>query len=248
MRTESVVAVGFVVLACFGAMTPAAATGTQETPEESFVVDLEADGSATVTVTTTFDLTDTNESDAFQELADDQQVRERFRTNFRDRMQLVASSATNTTGREMSITNATIDFRTVGSTGVVEQSVTWSGLAAVESDTLTLTEPFTSGFAPERTYQLAVPEGYEVTSVAPQQDSQSGHTLTWEAGTDLQGFVAVVEPTDDMGESTTAQPTSEMATTTGMSTDTSSGSGPGLGAGLAGIAVLAGTILIGRRS
>ncbi len=230
MTRRVVVAISLVALVGIGAVTPAAGATTAESPERSFVVDLHEEGSATVTMTATFDLASENESDAFEQLRNDQQARERLRDRFRDRMQGVAASAANATGREMSISDATVDLRTVGSTGVVELSVSWDGLAAVEGDALVLTEPFASGFTPDREFRLSAPDGYAVTSMAPAADSSGGGTATWKAGSSLEGFSVTVEPVD----------TGEPGTTAATGTETSSGDGPGFTAGLA-VAVFLGT-------
>ncbi|MFD1586653.1 PGF-CTERM sorting domain-containing protein [Halorientalis brevis] len=237
MNRSYVVTMAVVALTVFSAVTPAAGATAAESPERSFVVDVHEDGSATVTMTTTFDLASQNESDAFEQLKNDQQARERFRVRFRDRMQRVAADAANATGREMSITDATVDLRTVGATGVVELSVTWDGLAAVEGDTLTITEPFASGFTPDRPLKLIVPDEYAVTSMAPAADSSLDGTATWKAGSPLDGFAVTVEPID-AGES---------GTTAASGTETSSGDGPGFGTGLAITAILGTGYLALRR-
>ncbi|WP_169302419.1 DUF7345 domain-containing protein [Halorientalis salina] len=221
-------------------MTPVASATAQDTTERSFVVDLQEDGSATVTVTTTFDLTDQNETDAFEQLTNDQQARDRFETNFRNRMAGVASDASNETGREMSISDSTIDLRTDGDTGIVELSVTWDGLAAVDGNQLTVSEPFASSFTPDRAFSLHVPDGYEATTVSPSADSRADGTLTWNAGTSLDGFAVTAEQTDGGSESGASEPTSA------STTDDSSGDGPGFGIGLT-ITALLGVGFLARR-
>jgi DNA-binding MarR family transcriptional regulator len=79
-------------------------------------------------------------------------------------------------------------------TGVVTLSVTWDGLAAVEGDTLVVTEPFASGFTPDRTFVLTAPEGYSIATVTPQADTSDEGRATWEPNTDLSGFTVELEP------------------------------------------------------
>ena len=236
------VLIGLVVV---GTVTPVAGA-TQGASEESFAVDLAADGSATVTVTTTFDLTNDNESDAFAELRDDDAASERFRTRFRDRMAGVAADAENATGREMAVTDASIAFRTEGDTGVVEQSVTWTGLAAVEGDRLVVTEPFASGFEPDRQFRVAAPDGYDLDAT-PAPDGTGDGSATWDAGTSLDGFeVTASSPETPMATAT--PPGGGTATDGGTETDggTTAGSGPGFGAALAVLALLSVAALVAR--
>ena len=239
MRGTAVVAAAVVGFVLVSTVTPVAGATAGESPERSFVVDLAADGSATVTMTSTFDLTTANESEAFAELQNDQQARERFRTSFSERMGGVAADAANETGREMSITDSSIDVRTVGDTGVVELSVTWDGLAAVEGDTLTVTEPVASGFEPDRAFRLSVPDDYAVTSVSLEADGSADGTVTWEAGTSLDGFSVTAEETADA--------TTESVTADTSPTGTSGGDGPGFGVGLAVTALLGAGFLAARR-
>lgn len=238
----SLVLIGLVLV---GAVAPVAGA-TQETSQESFAVDLATDGSATVTVTTTFDLTDDNESDAFAELRDDDAARERFRTRFRDRMAGVAGDAENATGREMSVTDASIAFRTEGDTGVVEQSVTWTGLAAVDGDGLVVTEPFASGFEPDRQFRVVAPDGYDLAA-SPAPDATGDGSATWNAGTSLDGFEATASPAE-APTGTATPPGGGTATDGDTATDdgTTAGSGPGFGAALAGLALLSLSALVAR--
>lgn len=217
-------AVALAVGLCLGAVAPAVAAAHQG-PTEGLDVAVAPDGSATVTLVSTYELTDANESDAFERLRNDDQARERLQTRFRDRMARVAADAANATGREMSVTGAAVDLRTVEDTGVVELSVTWEGLAAADGERLTVTEPFASGFQSDRPVRLTVPEGYGVTSATPDPTERDGRTLVWAAGTSLDGFAVSLE---------------EAATRSdGGDGGSSSGSGPGFGAVLALVAVAA---------
>jgi len=236
------VAAAVVGVVLFSTVTPVASAATQETPTESFGIDLQADGSATVTLTTTYDLASANESDAFEQLRNDEQARERFESRFRERMGGVAADASNETGREMAVSGSSIDFRTEGDTGVVELAVTWEGLAAVENDRLVVTEPFASGFAPDREFRLSVPDGYAVTSVTPGAATNADGTVTWDAGTSLDGFSVTAEPTGE-----TAMTTEAPWTTTASPTGTSSGDGPGFGIVLTITALLGAGFLARRR-
>lgn len=243
MHSKSVGIVVVTLVLVVGMVTPVAGATRQETVERGVGVQFHEDGSARMAVTVTFDLDDANESDAFEQLRTDETTREQFRRAFLRGMQVVANDTEATTGREMRVHNATLDVRTVGDTGVVEQSVTWEGLAAVEDESLTVTEPFASGFAPDRPFRLVAPDGYTVASATPGPDEERDGRLTWDAGTSLDGFTVTLEAPPET-TTTDERTTTTSETTAGSPSGTTSGSGPGFGiaaalAGLLAVAALA---------
>lgn len=226
-RRIGTAALAVLVLLASGLAAPAAA---QEAPSPSFVVDLHADGSATVTATFTFDLTSDAERLAFEAFGNDSTAREDLRARFEERLAAVIAAAENRTGRSMAIDDPTIDIRSVGETGVVTVAVDWSGLARSVDGTLVVTEPFASEFSPDRRFVIRLPDGYEVSSVTPAPDKQTANSLEWAAGSDLEGFEVRLTrtATDGPAESTTDGPTDATTETPGQ---------PGFGVGIA-IAVL----------
>ena len=112
-----------VVLCCTAVGTVAAAPAsvtadgqlqTADVTPPAFVVALAEDGSAEVTVTYTFDLTDDARQAAFEELRDNETAAQSFEDRFRVQLQGVASDAGNATGHEMSITDVDVAFETDG--------------------------------------------------------------------------------------------------------------------------------------
>lgn len=184
---------------------------TQSAPEPAVIIELQADGSATVSVRSTFDLTTEAERDAFRSLMDDEQAQQNARDRFLRRMQSVANDAENATGRAMSVVEASIDLRRSDNneTGIVTLSVTWEGLAAVEEKTLKVTEPFASGFSADRPVTLRVPEGYTFASVSPEPDDREEARVTWEAGTDLTGLAVELVPEETPTETQPEQTATE---------------------------------------
>lgn len=162
--------------------------------EPGFIVELTEDGDATVVVTYTFDLDNDARAQAFEELRDSETEREEFRQRFESRMQDVAVAASVATDREMSLSDAEIAIERVEETGIVRLSVTWSGLAGGSDDSLVVTEPFASGFTPDRPVSVVLPDSYEVTTATPAPAEQAAGQLTWATGTDLDGFELVVSP------------------------------------------------------
>jgi hypothetical protein len=174
------------------AAAPAAAAQDDSGTEQSLVVDVHQDGSASVTLTLTYDLTSQNETDAFESLRGDDAAQTEFRDRFRDRMAAVAADAQKQTGREMSVLDASISLTTTdsGDTGVVELSVVYEGLAAVESDQLVVTEPFASGYVTNYAFVVRAPDGYALADVTPSPASQQDAVATWAQHTDLSDFEA----------------------------------------------------------
>ena len=188
---------------------PAAA---QSTAEPAFIVQLEADGSATVTLRSTFDLTTDAEREAFASLEADDQAQDEAVARFLERLRAVADDAQAATGREMRVTEASVELRRTadGGTGVVTLSATWTGLAATDGDRLVVTEPFASGFAPERPFVVRAPDGYVVEAASPAPDAREETSATWGPGSDLAGLSVEVAP------AATPTPTTESTETGGQ--------------------------------
>jgi hypothetical protein len=232
----------------------------------AFVVGIGTDGDATVAVSYTFNLDDDARQAAFGQLTGNDSARESFKQEFEQQLAGVAADAGAATGREMSVTDTTLEFETVDDTGVATLSVTWTALAAVEGDRLVVTEPFASGFETDRPLHVVAPDGYSVTDASPTPDSPTGETVEWTAGSDLTGFEVVVtddtdETSSDAGttdettgegaesETDTDETTDGNATATATETDaTTDGTGAGFGA-LAVLTCLAaiGLFVLGRR-
>lgn len=250
-----------VALCCTAAGTAAAAattTGgqpqTADVTPPAFVVTLAEDGDAEVTVTYTFDLTDDARQTAFEELRDNETAAQSFEDRFRTQLQGVASDAGNATGREMSITGVDVAFETDGETGIVGLTATWEGLAGANGDRLVVTEPFASGFEPDRTFAVVLPEGYTVEGVTVEPDRQDGGQVAWDAGSDLSGFKVTASPESSDGSDGDGGTDGEDGTATGGSDgtdgdgDASAGeSGPGFGLAVAVLAVLAVALFAARR-
>lgn len=231
-----------VVVAVLVVATVATPVAAGSDAEPSLVVELHEDGSADVVLTLTYDLNSDDERDAFRTLENDSDTRTQVRDRFADRMASVAASAENATGREMRVSDATIDVYTTegGETGVVELGVRWHGLAAVEGDRLVVTQPFASGFETDRRVAFVPPEGYELAEATP-EPATDGRRATWSPGTDLEGFEATFAPSDD------AEETSSGATTAGSGSEDSSASNGVAGFGLPlGVVSLVAAVLLAR--
>jgi PGF-CTERM protein len=223
------------------AVAPAAAQSTSP----SLTVDLAADGDAEIRLVSTYELDDDSEQAAFDELRTNETTRGAYTDRFADRWASVANATENRTGREMSTHDASLNLSRTNSTGIATFTIAWDGLAAVDGDTVTLSEPFASGYTPDRQFTVVLPEGYELTTAAPEPSSSSGGELVYDADTSLDGFEVTAESTAPEGTSTplslsTNSPVDGAETTTG-------GSGPGFGAVGAVLALVATALLAHRR-
>ena len=175
--------------------TGVTAAGPGDTDESSLVVELTADGDATVSLVTVYDLTDEDEQQAFQSLQDDDEATDELRDRFAERMASVATS-TGADGDAV-ITDESIDLRIDDDRGVVTVSVTWTGLATVENDTLVLTEPFASGFETDRQLVVTGPDDSTVEATSHEPVEVDAASVWWDAETDLNGFELVLSLDDE---------------------------------------------------
>ncbi len=196
-------AVGVVCcLALISGLVAAPAAAQSGGEGEGFRVEIDADGNADVSVTYAYDLSDDEETGAFEALSRNETVGAEFADRFESRMRTVAERSAARTGRKMSVRNAAIGFERDEGIGLVALSVRWRGLAAVDGGTLTVTEPFTSGFSTDRPLAVSAPDGYEITAATPTPTAGDGSVATWDAGTALDGFELTAErtregPTDE---------------------------------------------------
>ncbi|MDQ2049567.1 hypothetical protein RBH26_03635 [Natronolimnohabitans sp. A-GB9] len=184
----AVLFVGTIAMPVAGSGASASTSDRIDAHEPAVHVELEADGDATVTLVSVYDLTDDDERDAFESLRNDDDARAELLDRFADRLDAVAADLESDVDRETSVVGDDVDARTDDDRGIVALSVTWNGLAALEEDTLVLTEPFASGFESDRTLVVTVPEDATIESATPEPTSSDGIEATWESGTDLSGF------------------------------------------------------------
>jgi len=195
-----VLLVGAVGISAFGA-TGAAAPHDGTT--EAFLVELEPDGDATVTLRLTYDLGDARDEQTFEQLEADATNRSE---QFRDDLARIATRTERETGREMDVTEPGADVRVENGIGIVELRVRWTGLAAIDGDTLTVSEPFASQYQPDRQFVVEAPEGYTVERTAVSPTASDGGNVTWAPGSDLTGVTVTAAPSDTDDPVPTALP------------------------------------------
>ena len=186
--------------------------GAEPAAEEgsAFVVALESDGDATVTLVLTYDLADADDEAAFEDL---RERPENVMGPFGDRMTRIAERTATQTGREMAVSDVRAEIESEDGTGVVRLSAAWTNLAAVDGDRLAVSEPFASEFRPDRPFVIVAPDGYALADATVEADSttapdgSNAATAEWTAGTDLSGFSAAFAPSDDAGATDDSVPT-----------------------------------------
>ena len=242
MRTGRTLVTGLAlaVVLVGAAATPVAAT---QTTSPSMTVELRADGDARVTVVSTFDLDNDDERAAFDELRTNETAREAYTARFEDRWRAVAANTAEETGREMTVSDASLELTREGSTGVATFTITWTNLAEATDGTVRLFEPFNSGFEPDRRFVVVLPEEYDLRRASGEPTSRSEQRIVYDADAAFETFGVVADGPSVATETPLSlsrdSPEGEPPTTTG-------GSGPGFGiaAALAGLLAAA---LLSRR-
>lgn len=200
------IALALLLVAAAGGAVAAGGATTQETSgtEPAFLVGLDAEGGADVTIRYTFDLSEETRAAAFESLEQNVTTRETLTATYGERMERVAAAVADRTEREPTVGTPSSSVRNQEGVGVVELTVGIDGLAAQSDGEVVLTEPFASGFSPDRPARVQLPADSTVVSVTPMPAEQST-TLVWTAGRDLDGFELVVstEPASSGGLSTT---------------------------------------------
>ena len=212
-RTAAAVA-AVAVIAVLLAPGVAALDGSETDPAvgegSAFVVALDADGDATVTLVLTYDLADDGDEAAFEELRDRP---ENVTARFDDRMTRIAERTATETGREMSVSDVRAEVESTDGSGVVRLSASWANLAAVDGDRLVVSEPFESSFRPDRPFVLVAPDGYALAETTIEADATTAADETgaasaeWTPGTDLSGFSATLAPAESGGVTDGSLPT-----------------------------------------
>ena len=175
-------------------VTPGLVSADPTTEDPSaFIIELEPNGDATVSLALTYELDGGDEEAAFETL---REAPDNATQRFDNRLSRVADRTADRTGREMTISEVSRTVETADGTGVIRLSASWTNLAAVEGERLIVEEPFASGFRTDRTFVLVAPDGYSVSGTAVPADSTDGSSAEWGDGTNLSGFSATVEPND----------------------------------------------------
>ena len=152
-----------------GAGMQTTATPEPVTENTTFSLQLQADGDARWTITDRYALTDRNETDAFEGLAQ-RFVDGESEVGWEQAFRAANDAASTATGREMAIRDVERDYTVDDRQGTLTLSFTWTDFAVIEDDRLVVEDAFntTDGtwfrtLAEDQTLVITGPEGYDVT-------------------------------------------------------------------------------------
>lgn len=148
-------------------------------PSTVITIDLEEDGDALWTVQSRVPLETAAEEQAFREVGGSEETSEALRTD----MERVVETASNETGREMVLTNFSVETRVEGVTrtwGVTAYTFRWTNFSTRDNDTLQTAGLISSyNLAEGDRLTIRGPVGWEVESVSPLPDVQRDGSVSW---------------------------------------------------------------------
>jgi hypothetical protein len=222
--------------------TPHESVGAVERPQvdaesdvtQTFLVDLQQNGDARWTITKTVPLTSQNETDAFDDLAASFEAGETSSLGLPS-YRNASDAAARSTGREMTITNESLDAERTGTatngTGRLSVSFTWTNFGRLDEDRFYIDDVFTTGqgpwfdgLYPSQKLVIRPPDGYEFFD-APVPVTLRNGTIQWTGPEDFttETLSATFERTGNGGPTTPPTVSPDPPTTTG----TPSGGGEG---------------------
>jgi hypothetical protein len=181
-----------------------------------------ADGTATLEIQHAIELSDDNDTAAFEDLVADIDANEtQYLDRFGARMNDTVAAAERATGREMAVSDLSVRTNTSslgGEYGLVTYSATWTNFAVTEDGRLRIGDALAGLFIDGDTrFVLSWPPEYDVTAVNPEPTDQSGTQVAWEGprefDADQPSVVVAAGGTTD-GTATTAAPGEEPTTAT----------------------------------
>jgi hypothetical protein len=182
-------------------------------------LEITPDGDARWTVTYAFDLTDANDTRAFDRLSEEFE-RGEVGGSYLETMRRAREAATEATGREMTIRNVARTSETGNGTGRLVTTLTWTSFARETGDTLRVGDAFDlgtgtwlPGLASDERLIVSTPPGYRIDS-APSADSFRNGSLVWEGPTTFESghlsvtYRKVTPPASPQGGTNTTAPPS----------------------------------------
>jgi hypothetical protein len=173
------------LLVTTGATAALQSSPATDEPRVEIDVRLASDGDARWSISTRFALNSSNETRAFERLAEEYESGQDVgfsASEFRD----VARSVADETGRDMAITRVNRTAYVTGNgtnkTGVLALEFTWTEFARVEGDRVVVDDAFSGGWldrlSETQVLRLHAPDGYGVDTAVPGPSLESG-TATW---------------------------------------------------------------------
>jgi hypothetical protein len=150
-------------------------------------VALQEDGGAQWEVTYRIRLDDENDTEAFEELRQDvQNDSTPYTDRFGERMERIAATAENSTGREMAIRNMSVETRTQPNYGLLVYEFEWTNFAAVDGDTIRAGDAIDRFYLDSQTaLEIQWPDGYVSDSVTPTATTSGENSVVWQGELDF---------------------------------------------------------------
>lgn len=132
-------------------------------------------------------LDDQNDTEAFEELRQDvQNDSTPYTDRFGQRMERIANTAENATGREMAIQNVTVETRSQVDYGFLVYQFEWTNFAAVDGDTIRAGDAIDQFYLDSRTtLEIQWPDGYVSDSVTPSPTESGQRNAVWQGERDF---------------------------------------------------------------
>jgi len=192
--------------------------GGQVDPDDIVLaVSLHTDGNATWRVEYRMRLATQNETDAFEDLAEDiRRDPDQYTSDFERQMQATARAAENATGRDMRIRNVTVSAekrQLPQEYGVITYRFTWTNFAAVDGSRLRAGDALAQLFLDEETTLIVEwPTTYRTATVDPQPTDRRENAVIWEGPLEFTaGQPTLVVTTAGTRTPTTTQPAEPIA-------------------------------------
>lgn len=166
----------------------------QEFDQQTFRIDVQANGSVRWTYVYRRDLASQSEREqftAFAEEFNDQDTPEMY-ANFKQGAQLLTETGMNQTGRQMNASSFTHEayVSRLDNSGIVEMSFLWSNFSEIDGNQVIVGDVFTGGLYIRQNQRIEISWSDEmsVVSASPQPDDQSSNTYTWTASNSSRQF------------------------------------------------------------
>ncbi|QWC19900.1 hypothetical protein [Halorubrum sp. 2020YC2] len=161
-----------------------------EPDDVSIAVDVRPDGDAEWTVEYRIRLGTDEEERAFEQLRGDvENDTEAYTSRFRERMVSTAATAEETTGRDMTVSNATVTAERrelPQSYGVLTYRFEWTNFAAVDGDRLRAGDAVDGLFLDDSSSLIVSwPEGYRLGETAPEPSEVRERSVVWNGPVDF---------------------------------------------------------------
>ncbi|EMA55741.1 hypothetical protein C450_00807 [Halococcus salifodinae DSM 8989] len=172
-------------------------------------INISANGSAVWTLQYRFQLSDSNETAAFDQLSGNTSENPtEYQARFEQRISQALTTAENATGREMAISNVTVRATRNGTTGVVTYEFVWQNFAATDGTRLDI-ENSLAGLSLDNETQLTMswPTSYEPVTVRPAPTERQANVVVWDGTTEFAEREPIVELAlaNSMANTTAAQ-------------------------------------------